>query len=129
MVESALVLTVLILVLLALTDVARIVHAYNEMPYLAREGARFAAVHGAGSSAPLTCGRVVEHVRALAVGIDPKRLTVSVNGETLAASTSPLGIAPGSIKVVTTYQPDPVFRIILGRSTTLSGDSEMPYTQ
>src|SRR5581483_12220797 len=70
MVEAALVLLVFILLFLGLSDVARMVFAYNEMPYLAREGARYAAVHGASSSAPLKCGNVIDHVRTMAAGVD-----------------------------------------------------------
>ena len=129
MVEAALVLLVFILLFLGLSDVARMVFAYNEMPYLAREGARYAAVHGASSSAPLKCGNVIDHVRTMAAGVDSSLLTISVNGQTSSGSATALGAAPDSATVVATYRLNPIFNKLLGSATNVSGRSIMPYTQ
>jgi Flp pilus assembly protein TadG len=126
--ESALVLVVLFMLFLGLADAARMVYASNEMPYLAREGSRYAAVHSASSSSPLNCGQVVAHVQSIAAGVTPALLTVSVNGQTSAASTVALPQAPGAAAVIVTYKLNPVFLKLLGSSTTVSGKSVMPYT-
>jgi len=57
LVEFALVIPVLLLLILGLIDVARAVEEENTLAFAAREGTRYAIVHGAASSSPLTlCG-------------------------------------------------------------------------
>jgi len=129
-VESALVLLIFVMLFLALSDVARMIYAYNELPYLAREGARYAAVHGSNSSSgALNCGQVITHLKSMAAGLDPTQLTISVNGQTSASSSTALGAAPGSTTVIVSYNLNPVFLKLLGSSTTVSGRSIMPYSQ
>jgi Flp pilus assembly protein TadG len=52
LVEFALVLPLILLASLGLTDATRAVWQYNELALAAREGTRYAIVHGAGSLAP-----------------------------------------------------------------------------
>ena len=57
LVEFALILPVLLLLILGLIDIARAVEEENTLAFAAREGTRYAIVHGAGASSPLaTCG-------------------------------------------------------------------------
>src|SRR5579884_2948994 len=93
-IESSLVLVVFIMLFLGLSDIARLIYAYNEMPYLAREGARYAAVHGLASSSPMNCGQVISHLQGIATGVDTSLLTISVNGQTSSSSSTALGSAP-----------------------------------
>jgi len=128
-VEGALVLLVFVMLFLGLMDVSRMMYAHNEMPYLAREGARYAAVHGSGSSNPMTCGQVITHVRGIAPGVDPSLLTINVNGQTSSRSSTALGSAPGTATVTASYTLNPIFKKILGSSITVSGKSSMAYAQ
>ncbi len=84
LVEFALVLPILLLVVLGLIDVSRAVWQENALAYAAREGTRYAIVHGAASSSPVaycsgTCSpaAVVGAVQGAAVGVP--NITVSVS--------------------------------------------------
>jgi Flp pilus assembly protein TadG len=60
LVEFALIMPVLLLLILGLIDVARAVAQENTLAFAAREGTRYAIVHGADASPGLTlCGQVV----------------------------------------------------------------------
>ena len=128
-VEAALVLTLFIMLFLCMADVARMVYAYNEMPYLAREGARYAAVHGANSSSPLNYGQVITHIENVAPGVVTGQLTVSVNGTTSSTSTIALGSSPAEVTVVATYTLNPMVKWVLNGSTNVSGQSIMEFAQ
>jgi len=83
MVEFALVLPVVLLIITGVFDVARAVWQENTLAYAAREGSRYAIVHGSGYCSPATCPRpddagivflnnqqpVIDVVRRAAVGI------------------------------------------------------------
>ena len=127
--EAALVLVVFVMLFLGLADVARMMYAHNEMPYLAREGARYAAVHGSASSSPMTCGQVIAHVRAIAPGVDPSLLTIEVNGQTSPSNSTALGAAPNNATVTASYTLNPIFTKMLGSSVTVSGKSSLEYAQ
>ena len=128
-VEAALVLTLFIMLFLCMADVARMVYAYNEMPYLAREGARYAAVHGANSSSPLNYGQVITHIENMAPGVVTGQLTVSVNGTTSSTSTIALGSSPAEVTVVATYTLNPMVKWVLNGSTNVSGQSILEFAQ
>ena len=129
MVEAALVLLVFIMLFLSMADVARLIYAYNEMPFLAREGARYAAVHGGKSSAPLTCGDVITHMEGMAPGVVLSQLTISVNGTTSSTSATALGASPSQVTVIATYTLNPLFRWVLSGTTNVSGQSIMEFSQ
>ena len=57
MVEFALVLPVVLLIITGVFDVARAVWQENTLAYAAREGTRYAIVHGSGYCSPATCPR------------------------------------------------------------------------
>lgn len=128
-VESTLVLLVFLMLFLSLADCARMIYAYNEMPFLAREGARYAAVHGASSSSPLNLGQVITHIEGMAPGVVASALTVSVNGTTSTSSTTALGSAPSAVTVKASYTLNPLFKWIMSGNSTVSGQSIMEYAQ
>lgn len=80
LVEFALVLPVLLLLILGLFDVARAVWQQNTLAYAAREGTRYAIVHGSASGSPAAPGNtaaVESVVRSAAVGVVNVTVTVS----------------------------------------------------
>lgn len=80
LVEFALVLPVLLMLILGLFDVARAVWQENTLAYAAREGTRYAIVHGSASEAPVTQashGGIVDVVRGAAVGVSNVTVTVT----------------------------------------------------
>jgi len=72
LVEFALVLPLILLVITGLFDLARATWQENTLAYAAREGTRYAIVHGSASSSPVHPGNdqpVIDTVRAAAVGV------------------------------------------------------------
>ncbi len=72
LVEFALILPLILLVITGLFDLARATWQENTLAYAAREGTRYAIVHGSASSTPAHPGNdqaVVDTVRAAAVGV------------------------------------------------------------
>lgn len=87
LVEFALILPVFLLIVLGILEVARAVWQENTLAYAAREGTRYAIVHGAGSESPSGPGAstytapdqdtaVGDVVRRAAIGVPS--ITVSV---------------------------------------------------
>lgn len=88
LVEFALVLPVLLLFVTGLFDVARAVWQENTLAYAAREGTRYAIVHGSASEAPVgpsNTAPIVSAVREAAVGVPD--ITVTVTYPDLVGST------------------------------------------
>ncbi len=80
LVEFALVLPVILLIVTGLFDVGRAIFQENTLAYAAREGTRYAIVHGSGSASPSGPGNVeaiVNVVRAAAVGVPSVTVTVT----------------------------------------------------
>ena len=77
LVEFALILPLFLLLVTGLFDVARAVFQSNTLAYAAREGTRYAIVHGSGSANPVWPGNppgtgyqaVIDVVRNAAVGV------------------------------------------------------------
>lgn len=72
MIEFALVLPLFLLIVTGLFDVGRAVWQENTLAYAAREGTRYAIVHGSGSSDPVWPGNttpVRDVVRKAALGV------------------------------------------------------------
>ena len=80
LIEFALILPVILLVITGLFDVARATWQENTLAYAAREGTRYAIVHGSASTTPAYPGNdqdVVDVVRAAAVGVPNVSVTVN----------------------------------------------------
>ena len=76
-VEFAMSISGLLLLLLAITNFAMAVYAYNFVCYGARDATRYAAVRGSASPTPVSSSDVSAYVLSEASGLDPSRLTVS----------------------------------------------------
>ena len=79
LVESALTLVVFMMVIFGLMEFGRMVWAYNLVSHAAREGARYAMVHGKNSSHPATADGIRSVITSQAVGLDPSGLQVNVS--------------------------------------------------
>ena len=79
LVESALTLVVFMMVIFGLMEFGRMVWAYNLVSHAAREGTRYAMVHGRNSSHPATADGIRSVVKGQAVGLDPASLLVNVS--------------------------------------------------
>ena len=91
--EAGLSLTLFLTLFVTIMDYGRWAYINNLVPYLAREGTRYAIVHGSSSSSPETSTGISDYVKGKAVGITPSDLTVTVT----------FSGAPGStVKVVVT---------------------------
>ena len=80
LVEFALIMPLFLLIITGLFDVARAVFQENTLAYAAREGTRYAIVHGSGSSDPAWPGDpsdVVAVVRNAALGVPNVTVTVT----------------------------------------------------
>lgn len=80
LVEFALIIPLILLIVLGLFDLARAVWQENTLAYAAREGTRYAIVHGSASSAPVYPGNaqpVIDTVKKGAIGVT--NITVTVN--------------------------------------------------
>ncbi|MGH2500689.1 MAG: TadE/TadG family type IV pilus assembly protein [Candidatus Limnocylindria bacterium] len=80
LVEFALVLPVMLLVILGLFEASRAVWQVNTLAYAAREGTRYAIVHGSASDDPAWPGDtsgIVDAVRRAAVGVQNITVTAT----------------------------------------------------
>ena len=69
--EFAVISLVLIVLVVGILDLSRAVYAYNTVKNAAREGARYALIH------PMDSSGITQAVKALAIGLDTNRLSVS----------------------------------------------------
>lgn len=111
MLEVALVLPVLMITLMAISDLGRYVYATNLMPYLAREGARWASIAAQRETKP-DADQVTRYVRGLAAGFPEK----SVNVETT--------LEPQLVAVNVTWVFHPVLNVF-GGPFTVKGRASM----
>lgn len=124
LVEAALIMPIVLLFLIGALDVGRAVWSYNVIAEAAREGGRYAIVHGALASTkagPSDNDADVEQVvRRYCVGVDPSRITVRsrwTNTDNSRGST---------VRVQAEYQYVPVVAAIAGRgSVRMSSTSQM----
>lgn len=112
MLEVALVLPVLMIVLLGIADLGRYVYATNLMPYLAREGSRWASLELARNSGKLDSAKVDRYVRSLAVGLPTESVQV-------ATQVEPRRVA---VRVGLVFRPVLNF---FGKPMTIEGQSAM----
>ena len=76
LIETALVLSVLLAILIGMADLARYLLVYDFVAYAAQEGTRYAEVHGASSVNPATADSMEKYVRRFAVGVRPEDVRV-----------------------------------------------------
>jgi Flp pilus assembly protein TadG len=124
MVEMALVCSVFFLLLMGMVEMARVMWAREVITAAAREGARYAVVHGAGSSNPSGPGQndpaVEARVRQHCYGLDRDRIVVT--------SSWPLGRNDNSstVNIEVRYVFTSAAGALIGRrSIELNAKSEM----
>ena len=76
LIETALVLSLLLALLVGMADLARYMLVYHYASYAAREGTRYAEVHGASSAKPVDAAGMRDYVRRFAVGVSPGEVEV-----------------------------------------------------
>jgi len=76
-VESALVGTVFLLLLVAIMEFGRLGFTYNSISFAAHRAARFAAVRGSASGHPATAADVRAEAQSLVVALDTADLSVT----------------------------------------------------
>jgi Flp pilus assembly protein TadG len=127
LVEFAFVLPVLLLLILGLFDVARAVEQENTLAFAAREGTRYAIVHGSASSSPVpycsscTNSTITKTVQNAAISVNGT-LTVTVgypDGDNKRGSRV-------SVQATAPFVPLPSQWLLNGAlSVTLRGGSEL----
>jgi Flp pilus assembly protein TadG len=110
--EVALVLPVLMITLLAIADLGRYVYATNLMPYLAREGARWASLEAGRPVKSLDPQAVSKYVRGLAAGLPEDAVKVETS------------LAPQLVAVKVTWVFQPVLNVF-GGPVTVRGHASM----
>ncbi len=127
LVEFALVLPVLLLLIVGLFDVSRAVEQENTLALAAREGTRYAIVHGSSSTSPLPyCASCTN---AIVTGI-VRNAAVSVNGPLTVTLAYPDGDnkrgSRVSVQATVVFVPLPSQWLFNGGlSVTLRGGSEL----
>lgn len=128
LVEFALVLPVLLMLIVGLFDVARAVEQENTLAYAAREGARYAIVHGSSAlSSPIPYCSSCTNADVTAV-VD--KAAISVNGAITVTVSYPDGDnrrgSRVSVQATAPFVPLPSqFLFNGGLSVTLRGGSEL----
>ena len=120
LVESGLTMIVFMTVIFGLMEFGRMVWAYNLVSHAAREGTRYALVHGRNSSHPATAEDITSVVTRQAVGLDPASLQVNV-------SWIPDNKPGSSVKVALRYTFSSVTSFV--GSGTLSSNSQVIISQ
>jgi Flp pilus assembly protein TadG len=118
LVEAALALLLTLTILFGIMEFGRAVWSYNTVAHAAREGARFAMVHGKASKSPATQATVQAVVRRQAIGLLPANTQVVV--------TWIPDNAPGSaVKVAVTYNFSSIVPFVSSSVMSLKGTSQM----
>ena len=108
--------------LYGIMEFGRIVASYNILAGAAREGARYAMVHGSASGSVATASDVQGVVRGWAIGLD--------TGSVAVTTTWTPGNAPGdNVKVQASYTVTPFTGLILKNGLTLQSSSQMAISQ
>ena len=99
--EFALIVPCFLLLLFGIMWLGLAVYTYNYVSYSAREGSRYAAVHGTDSKQPVTTSAAVTtFVENDAPGLNPSNLTVSTTWTPAATPGNP----GGTVQVQVQYQ-------------------------
>lgn len=109
-------------VLYGIMEFGRIVASYNILSGAAREGVRYAVVHGSASGSVATASDIQDVVRRWAIGMDTSAVAVT--------TTWTPGNAPGSqVKVTASYNITPFTGLILTNGITVQSSSQMAISQ
>lgn len=106
----------------AIMEFGRIVSSYNILSGAAREGVRYAVVHGSASGSVATASDIQTVVRNWAIGLDTNSVAVT--------TTWNPGNGPGSqVNVKASYTVTPFTGLILTNGLTLQSSSQMVISQ
>jgi Flp pilus assembly protein TadG len=109
-------------VVYGIMEFGRIVASYNILSGAAREGVRYAVVHGSASGSVATASDIQDVVRRWAIGMDTSAVVVT--------TTWTPGNAPGSqVKVNASYTITPFTGLILKNGITVQSSSQMAISQ
>ena len=121
-VEFAMAISGLLMIVLAITNFAMAIFAYNFVCYGARDGTRYAAVRGAASPSPVSSSDVRAYVISEAAGIDTGQLTV-------ATTWSPNNQPNSTVAVSVRYNFQFMVPFVALSPVTLSSNSQMVISQ
>ena len=112
LVESALVTTTFLILLVGVFDFGRLGFAYNSITYAAHHAARFAATNGSGSGHPAAAKDIQSNAQSNVVALDTSALTVTV-------TWTPDNHPGSQVQVAVSYSFRPVLIPISSTSLTL----------
>jgi Flp pilus assembly protein TadG len=122
MLEFGLAFLVFFSVVYAIMEFGRIVACYNIISGAAREGVRYATVHGSASGSVATASDIQDVVRRWAIGMETNSVVVT--------TTWTPGNAPGSqVNVKASYTVTPFTGLILKNGITVQSSSQMAISQ
>jgi Flp pilus assembly protein TadG len=121
-VEFGLAFLVFMTAVYGIMEFGRIVASYNIISGAAREGSRYAMVHGSASGSAATASDIQTVVRNWAVGLDTSAITVT--------TTWASGNAPGNpVNVRASYTLTPFSGLILKDTLTVQSTSQTVISQ
>jgi Flp pilus assembly protein TadG len=103
-------------------EFGRIVASYNILAGAAREGARYAMVHGSSSGSVATATDVRDVVRGWAIGLDRSSVVVTT-------TWTPANAPGGVVKVQASYNVTPFTGLILKNAIALQSSAQMVISQ
>ena len=108
--------------LYGIMEFGRIVSSYNIISGAAREGVRYASVHGSTSGSIATASDIQTVVRNWAIGLDTNSVAVTVGPSWPAGAGS-------KVKVTASYTVTPFTGLILPNGITVQSSSQMSFSQ
>jgi Flp pilus assembly protein TadG len=120
--EFGLVFMVFLLVLYGIMEFGRMVASYNVLAGAAREGARYATVHGSASSSTASSTDIQTIVRNWSLGLDTSSVMVTT-------TWTPSNRPGSTVKVSASYAMLPFTGLILKNNMTLTSSSTMVISQ
>ena len=131
--EFALAVAALMTMIVGIVDVGRAMYANHLVANAAKEGARYAVVHGSSctlSGCPATAAQIRTYVRGLVPGIDATHLTVTTTWSTgTACAGSPFQSAGCTVNVQTSYPFTFIVSLLPNFTMTMRGSSQMVISQ
>ena len=118
MVELCLCFMGFVMLTVGVMEFSMAIYAYNFCSYAARDGARWASVHGSQSASPATPDSVRSYVRAQAIAL--------TSSNVLVTTTWTPDNTPGAVvKVVVAYTVTPLAYLALKQNLSVSSTSQV----
>jgi Flp pilus assembly protein TadG len=130
MIEGALITLAYFTIIMGVFEFGRMTYVYDYMSHAARDGSRWASLHGSTSSTPATETALKSYLSTWAIGIDMTSLSGNGPGGVMLSYPSAGSNAPGNTVVVNLkYNYVPTLGYWWGSSITLSSSSQMTILQ